>query len=156
MHIRTHIQEHIRRLCIYVYIYVYIHMFIYEYANTYTRTHPQAMHICIYIYVYIHIYIYEYANTYTRTHLQNIWYRVAKTHKDAFSFICHLPQKSPISGGSFAESDLQLKAFYASSPPSTNCGYRSAKSLEGKGLETHRSLSANERLIIGLFLQKSH
>jgi len=81
---------------------------------------------------------------------------VAKTHRDALSFIGHLPPKSPIRSGSFAESDLQLKAFYACPPPSTNCGYRSAESLEVKGLETHRSLSATEPLIIGLFLQKSH
>ena len=29
----------------------------------------------------------------------------------------HYPQKSPVSGGSFAKYDLQLKASYESSPP---------------------------------------
>jgi len=32
-------------------------------------------------------------------------------------FIGHFPQESPIIGGSFAENDLQLEAFYKSSPP---------------------------------------
>jgi len=32
-------------------------------------------------------------------------------------FACHFPQKSPIINGSVAETDLQLKAFYASLPP---------------------------------------
>ena len=36
-------------------------------------------------------------------------------------FIGHFPQKSPIIRGFFAERDLQLKAFCASSPPCAQC-----------------------------------
>ena len=43
-------------------------------------------------------------------------YRVAKTHRMPY-FICHFPQKSPTSIGSFAENDSQLEEFYGSSPP---------------------------------------
>jgi len=34
-----------------------------------------------------------------------------------FIFIRHFPQKSPVINGSFAKNDLQLEAFYGSSPP---------------------------------------
>jgi len=38
------------------------------------------------------------------------WHRI----KGCLIFISHFPQKSPITSGSFAENDLQLKGFYGS------------------------------------------
>jgi len=63
-------------------------------------------------------------------------------------FLGHFLQKSPIISGSFAKNDLQLRAFYESSPPCTLqelCGifYKDALSC--------RSFVAKEPLIIGLF-----
>jgi len=40
-------------------------------------------------------------------------------------FVGRFPPKSPIIIGSFARNDLQLKTFYASSPPCTACCIRS-------------------------------
>ena len=58
----------------------------------------------------------------------------------------HFPQKSPMISGSFAERNLQMKAFYASSPPcSESNSQKSALQL----------FSAKEPLIIGLFLRKT-
>ena len=57
----------------------------------------------------------------------------------------HFPQKSPMISGSFAERNLQMKAFYASSPPcSESNSQKSALQL----------FSAKEPLIIGLFCGK--
>ena len=69
--------------------------------------------MCIYMYVYIHVPI-----LCIYIHLSN---RSPWPNKkwDALFLTGHFPQKSPVIRVSFAERDLQLKASYASSPPSS-------------------------------------
>jgi len=63
-------------------------------------------------------YISEETNEYGKRAIQKTW-RVAKTI-GCIVFIGHVPPKSLIINGSFAETDLQLKESYESSPPCTD------------------------------------
>ena len=86
--------------CSHLYTYMYIYIYIY---------------ICsIYIYMqYIYIQIYSELYTWLAVRAYR-WQRCTGCH----IFTGHFPQKSPRIRGSFAQRDLQLKASYASSPPS--------------------------------------
>ena len=92
--------------CVYTCTYICMYMFMdmYMYAAT------PAFAGCMYTSIYIHVYVY--------VHMHICRYTVAKMHR-ILIFIGHIPQKSPLIGGSFAENDIQLKASYEPSQPCT-------------------------------------
>ena len=79
----------------------------------------------MYVYVLVFMYVCMYACTFcihTRIYLDLYEYTPTLWRGCIGCLFCvgHVPQKSPIIRGSFAERDLHLKASFASLPPCTN------------------------------------
>jgi len=105
------------------------HTHTHTHAHTHTHTHtqnnlkraPQPL-------------AFSHAPTYTKTHTRSFCNSFAVLKKKGWQrpigclvFIGHFSQKRPIISGSFVERDVQLNAFYASSPPcikSASSGWR--------------------------------
>jgi len=128
---------------IYIYTHIYIHIYMYMYMYMYIHVYTRMYHM-----LHMYARVYEcvrttYLNACTSLHVGPfVWHIDAipnivlqcvavsfvrkcahltswRRRKGCLICIGHFPQKSPMICGSFAEWDLQLKAFSASSPPCT-------------------------------------
>jgi len=121
MYTHTSIYTYVSILYVYIYIiYIYVYLSIYLY-----------IHVCIYIHIYIytHTHTHLYIHTYIKVLVNICWillqistapshvcWAFLNTHTGwprptgYLIFTGHLPQKRPIISGSFAKSDLQLRA----------------------------------------------
>ena len=102
-------------------------MYIYSARTCHPRT-LDVCHIRIYTYTYLYIYVFIPLRIYTYVHIlcenlssENCVITRRPRPTGCLIFVRHFLHKSPIISGSFAERDVQLKAFYASWPPCTWC-----------------------------------